>query len=436
MYSIYAYLELNSETASLVYDPSMVDKGYVITAGSFTNRIDSAGEASFTIPPSHPLYNSIQKIKTHIAIKEDDDVVWYGRVFGIRRDFHNRKVITCEGALAFLNDICLAPYRYYEKNEKYGQPDEPEYIVVRKTKGNHIKYIMDVYNYRCAPCRRVELNALGVEFEVGEIIEGCDGYDTVLSEVKNMIGEYNYHFVTTCGGSPRPNVFVDILQLPSPQYKCTQVIEFGQNLIDFEEYINAESAYGCIIPIGDGDKSCYDDGGLDPIESKIPLKDRGYFVPDNIAEYGAIDRVINFTGSYKPDELYAMAKKVFELGGGNPAVEFTISAVDLHMLDVNVDEFKVGYSVSVRSAPHNIYKDFIFTEITINMLQPDSNSYTLCDPNMQSPETMVDQYCNLKMRVNKDLEKKVTIDRNYGIVSIANDKINLVLELPDTESGV
>ena len=58
MYSIYAYIGLNSETAELVYDPTRVEEGYVITAGSFINRIDSAGEASFTIPPSHPLYNS------------------------------------------------------------------------------------------------------------------------------------------------------------------------------------------------------------------------------------------------------------------------------------------------------------------------------------------------------------------------------------------
>ena len=78
MYSIYAYIGLNSMSASLVYDPTRVEKGYVITAGSFTNRIDSAGEASFTIPPSHPLYNSLPKIKTHIVIQEGNKVVWYG----------------------------------------------------------------------------------------------------------------------------------------------------------------------------------------------------------------------------------------------------------------------------------------------------------------------------------------------------------------------
>ena len=437
MYSIYAYIGLNSDIAELVYDPidnpASVEKGYVITAGSFINRIDSAGEASFTIPPSHPLYNSLHKIKTHIVIKEGPKVVWYGRVFSTRRDFRNCKVITCEGAMAFLNDICLAPYRYYVKNPKYGQPDEPEYVVQPKTIKDHIDYIMDVYNTRCHSSRKVSVSVTGIEFHVGEIIEGCDSYDTVLNELKNMVGDYNYHFITSFKGTGRPEVSVNIEKLPT--FGCTQKIEFGKNLLDFEEYINAESAYGCIIPLGEGDTNCYDDNGMDPIESKIELKDRAYYVSGNTSEYGPIDRVINFTGLNKPSELAAAAQKVFELGGGNPAIEFTIKAIDLHMLNVNIAEFEVGYSVNVVSAPHDIDKDFIITEISINMLQPDNNTYTFCDPNMQSPESMVDQYCNLKTRTYTELWKKVTTSKNYGIVNIENDRINLVLEVPYSDDS-
>ena len=291
-----------------------------------------------------------------------------------------------------------------------------------------MNYIMDVYNTRCHNSRKVSVGTSGIDFHVGVTIEGCDSYDTVLTELKNMVGDYNYHFVATYGGTGRPNVSVNIEKLPT--YTCTQKIEFGKNLLDFEEYINAESAYGSIIPLGEGDTNCYDDNGLDPIESKVPLKDRAYYVSGNTSEYGRIDRVINFTGLDKPSDLTAAAQKVFSLGGGDPAIEFTIKAIDLHMLDVNVAEFKVGYSVNVISAPHNINKDFVITEISINMLQPDNNSYTFCNPNMQSPESMVDQYCNLKIRTNNELWKKVTTSKNYGIVNIENDKINLVLELP------
>lgn len=434
MYSIYAFLTLNSDTIDLIYDPTRVEEGYVITAGSFINRIDSAGEASFTIPPSHPLYNAIHKIKTHIVIKEDNKVVWYGRVFGIRRDFKKCKVITCEGAMAFLNDICLAPYRYYVKNPKYGQPEEPEHIVEPKTKADHISYIMDVYNTRCHKNRQVSVGiTAAAELYVGPIVEGCSSYDTVLSEIKNMLGGYNYHWITSCWSTDsRPGVSVHAEKLPT--YTCTQKIEFGKNLLDFEEYMNAESAYTSIIPIGEGDTSCYDDNGQDPIESKVPLIDRAYYVTGGPGDYGTIDRVINFSSLNNPGELADAARAVFNLGGGNPATEFTIKAVDLHILNINIAEFQVGYSVRVVSEPHEIDKDFIITDISINMLQPNNNSYTLRDPNMQAPETMVDQYCDLKIRTYREYWKKVTTNKNYGIVNIADDKINLVLELNISDS--
>ena len=437
MYSIYAFLGLNSETPELVYDPTRIEDGYVVTDATFINRIDGAGEASFTIPPTHPLYSNIHKIKTHIMIKNDNKVVWYGRVFSVRRNFLNCKTIICEGSMAFLNDICLAPYRYYEKNPNYGQPDEEEYIVVPKTISDHITYIMDVYNTRAHPSRNVSFSiGTAIELQVGRIVEGCDSYNSVLTEIKNQVGELNYHFTMgfsgfSSGGRPIVNMSLDKLPLGT----CSQTIEFGKNLLDFEEYLNAESAYGCIIPVGSDDSNCFDDNGVSQIDSKVPLKDRSYYVAGNTSEYGAIDKVINFEYISDPAALRSAAENIFSLGGGKPAVEFTLKAVDMHLLDVNESEFKLGYAVRVKSAPHGLDKDFIVTEISINMLKPESNTYTFSDTNLQSPETFVDQYYGLKIYTNNQLGKKVTTGRGYGIVSMDVDSFNLILDMPKEVDG-
>lgn len=437
MYSIYAFLGLNTGTPELVYDPTRIEDGYVVTEATFINRIDSAGEASFTIPPTHPLYSSIHKIKTHIMIKEDEKVVWYGRVFGIRRNFLNCKTITCEGSMAFLNDICLAPYRYYEKNPKYNQPDEEEYIIVPKTIADHITYIMDVYNTRAHSSRNVTFSVnTTVELQTGTIVEGCDSYNSVLTEIKNQVGELNYHFTMgfsgfSSEGRPKVNMSLDKLPLGT----CSQVIEFGKNLLDFEEYLNAESAYGCIIPVGADDSNCFDDNGVSQIDSKVPLVNRAYHVDGNTSEYGAIDKVINFEYISDSTALYNAAMNVFSMGGGKPAVEFTLKAVDMHMLNTDESEFKLGYAVRVKSDPHNLDKDFIVTEISINMLKPEMNSYTFSDTNLQKPETFVDQYYGLKMYTNNQLWKKVTAGRGYGIVSMDVDSFYLILDMPKEVNG-
>lgn len=439
MYSIYAFLGLYSATAELVYDPrdrQMVDKGYIVLAASFTNCIDGAGEASFTIPPAHPLYHSLYNIKTHIMIKDDDKVVWYGRIFSIKRGFTNCKVITCEGAMAFLNDICLAPYRYYKENPNRGQPDEPDYIQDPKTKADHIDYIMDVYNSRATECRRLSFSTPTIiEFQTGLVIEGCDGYNTVLTEIKSMIGELNYHLIMSYGVSSsnvRPGISMSLGKLPLA--KTLQTIEFGKNLLDFEEFINSESIYGTIIPVGNGDSNCFNDNGKDPMDSILPLKERGYYVTGNTSEYGMIDKVINFDNISNPQALTDAAEAVFQLGGGNAATEFTIKAVDLHLLDVNTDTFTVGDSVEVKSVPHNLDKEFIISEININMLQPESNSYVFRDTNMMTPETFVDQYYALKIRTDIRLDQKITAGKGYGIVCLDHDGFDLLLDMPEASS--
>ena len=107
----------------------------------------------------------------------------------------------------------------------------------------------------------------------------------------------------------------------------------------------------------------------------------------------------------------------------------------MHLLDVNESEFKLGYAVRVKSAPHGLDKDFIVTEISINMLKPESNTYTFSDTNLQSPETFVDQYYGLKVYTNNQLWKKVTTGRGYGIVSMDVDSFNLILDMPKEVDG-
>ena len=95
MYSVYSY-ELNSsgDMWNIMYSPDKIDEGYIFTAASFAVEIDKAGEASFTIPYNHPMYENIHKLSTMIVIKNDDRIVWFGRVYGIKRDFYNNKQIT------------------------------------------------------------------------------------------------------------------------------------------------------------------------------------------------------------------------------------------------------------------------------------------------------------------------------------------------------
>lgn len=478
MYSVYAYFDLLDTTPALVYSPDKVEEGYVLTAGSFNAQVDQAGDATLTIPYSHPRYGDFKKLKTQIMIKRDDKIVWFGRVFGIRRDFYQNKVITCEGALAFLNDICLAPYQYWIQSGDYtanlvtlgaletelaelntkraaiNEDEQPaaaktldkqiqakgdeietfkethvleEWTVQPKTKQEHLDYIIGVYNYRCSAARKVTFMVSNITLGTDANITGCDSYDTVFTEIQNRIVEdYNYSMIPSWSIDENGRVItnVELCQLPSGA--CTQKVEFAKNLIDFEEFISGDELYNNIIPLGSGNLNIYNDNGKDPLDSHVDLKDRQYYVQGGIeGDSGPIDKVINFDTIEDRDKLEQAALNIIQLGGGTGTMSFTIKAVDLSLLDVDIDKIELGQSMEVVSAPHNMDKTFVITQTSIDFLNPANNSYTFSEPGLMTPETMTQHFYSSEYAQNMAAGKKVTIGENYGMFYIVPDGVGV-----------
>ena len=104
----------------LFYSPRLLNEGYAITEPQATLELNKAGSFTFNLPSINPMYSSLKKLKTIITIREDDEVLWKGRVLNDAKDFYNTKAVTCEGELAFLNDIQYEPHDYSKKESKWG----------------------------------------------------------------------------------------------------------------------------------------------------------------------------------------------------------------------------------------------------------------------------------------------------------------------------
>lgn len=61
-------------------------------------------------------------------------------------------------------------------------------------------------------------------------------------------------------------------------------------------------------------------------------------------------------------------------------ITITISAVDLHLLDVNAESFHVGNKVRVVSPPHGIDAEYTCTAILLDLVNPDQSEYTFGTP--------------------------------------------------------
>lgn len=89
------------------------------TVAKLTMEDNKSGSIEFSILPQHPAYDEIELITTTIKVTEyvyDDDgslknknILWKGRVISIEDSMDGIRTFTCEGALAFLNDIICYP---------------------------------------------------------------------------------------------------------------------------------------------------------------------------------------------------------------------------------------------------------------------------------------------------------------------------------------
>lgn len=88
----------------LCYAPNIPDRAYAVTGLKLTSEINKAQKLTFTLPQSNRAYNAVNLLSSDVILRDDDEIVFVGRVLSTKRDFYNNKEVTCEGALAYLND--------------------------------------------------------------------------------------------------------------------------------------------------------------------------------------------------------------------------------------------------------------------------------------------------------------------------------------------
>ena len=341
MYAIYADNEL-------LYAPDMANLGYIVTDARLTTEINKAGSLEFTIPVTNPNYNAYSKLKSIIRLEQDGVEIWRGRVLDDTKDTDLNKDVMCEGELAFLNDMNVRKYDY-----------SSGISVV-----NYFNWVMNYYggasSYRSIKAGNVTVPNITLQIKMEEATSTC--LDELSSNLVGAIGGY-LRLRRSNGQS-----YLDYIDAYSQT--SNQVIEFGSNILSIEEYIDASDVYTVIIPFGKQD----DKGNRVNITSVNNGSD--YIQSSQGASlFGRIDRSVVWDDVTDPNVLKQQAQSVL-----NSAIEMattiTISAVDLHLIDVDTDAIQLGDWVRVISPPHGIDSDFLCSKMVINLQNPDQSQYT------------------------------------------------------------
>lgn len=132
MYAVYWLKNYANDSGKrLIYAPNSGDDGYNISVGNLLKGINIAGSLTLNIPPTNPVWkrpiipdgeevsNPMQSLDQGDLITVDyielgvPKEIWRGRVISQNWDIYRNMTVTCEGTLAYFNDILLPDYNFY-----------------------------------------------------------------------------------------------------------------------------------------------------------------------------------------------------------------------------------------------------------------------------------------------------------------------------------
>lgn len=339
----------------LVYDPSAPALSG-ITEANLQQEVNRSGMFTFTLPVGHPAYNQIEKMKSIITLYSDNDLIFRGRVFQITDNFIQERHFVCEGELSFLLDSIQRPYTFN------GTPN----MLLQQLLANH--------NSQVETTKRFLLGNVTVSDPNFNITRESEGYDNTFDNLDQKLIESlgGYLFIESNSiGERVMNWYAE------PPNEATQKIVFGENLLDFSKFIDADGLATALIPLGAEEEAT--ESGEKPKRLTIKSVNGGLdYIYDwqSVDQYGWIYKVEIWDEVTDATSLLNNAKnRLEELK--NSSLTIDLSAIDLSAIDVDIAQWKLGDKIRVISVPHGIDATYVLTAQALDLLHPENNKIKL-----------------------------------------------------------
>ena len=385
------YAKTGNAAEELFYDSELGDPTWAVANPIVKLELNKAGTLSFTILPTHPMYDSFQRMITYVRVTLDDEEIFRGRFLEIQDSMYKERAIQCEGDIAYLVDSLQPPQQTKNANTTkkttktnakpridYGEHVKAKSIDVQEMKigatvnvsstlsAQFSKYI-NQHNSMVENEKKFTVGNVTVTSKSSNYDFSSSGYrDTMNAIDSDLLNQHGGYLMTR--KNPNGPTYIDWLENPGPV--AQQNIVLGVNLIDLQQQMTADELFTIFVPIGDDDLTIASvNGGKIGIESAT-----------GIARYGKIYKTENYSGIKDASELKKLGEAYMDANYKPDKVTLSLKAVDMHMLDGTVEAIHVGYKVNVVSEPHGIDMSLYCISIEYDIQNPENNSYEIGDP--------------------------------------------------------
>lgn len=395
MYSIYA------DGVCIYNDVFSLDNMKVVNP-KLTLEDSAAGSLEMTLPPTNAAYDTIVRMVTDISVKKNGEEIWAGRALSESRDFWNNRVLYCEGELAFFNDSVQPPAEYAGKSVR-----------------EYLDQLIAVHNGQVGENRRFAIGAVTVVDEAFPTY--YTNYGKTLESLNALVEAYGGHLRVRKADGVR---YLDYLKdYPDT---CSQVIQFGSNLLDFVRNWDSAEYATAIVPLGNR----LDDSPIEALDAYLTVESVNggslYVQSDEaVASHGWIAKTVNWDDVSDPQVLLEKAREYLaDLQFDN--LELELSALDLHYLDVETEAVKLLDEIRVISRPHGLDRLFPVTRLEIPLDAPENTQFKMGD-SVQVSLTSVSNQTNAAV-----LDKIENLPKAHNILKEAQENATHIMNMATT----
>ena len=351
-----------------IYDPR--DDALLIREPDIHLAVGEAGEMTFTIDNDHPYADKLTRLKGVLELRADGLPIFKGRIRKDTRDFHLSREIEVEGLLACLNDSIIPPFNFpddFLENADYQTAAESGNVVQF-----FLAWLLDQHNSQVGPAQQIHLGTVTVADPNNYISRASSDYLTAMEAVRKKLADLmgGYLLVDYSGDTTVLHYYAD---LPLTN---TQVVEYGENLLDLVSELDAADTYTAVLPLGQDGLTVADlpDGEISPgiiKEGRII-----YSVDAETVCGGRITRKVEWDDVTLATNLQSKAVARLTGEGVMTSQTITVKAADLGGTEGN-SRFVVGRHVRLQSGPHGFGVTFPLMELEPNIFDPGDTNLTM-----------------------------------------------------------
>lgn len=337
-------------------------------------EVNKTGSLTFSVLPTHPHYADIVKHKSIIRLIHDDELVFLGRVLNDEINFNNIKNVECEGELSFLLDSVQRLKEYHLD----GGSDN-----VIKT---YLQDLISIHNSQVDDYKKFTIGNVTVA-DSNNYLYRISNYDNTLDVITDkLLDSYGGYILTRHSGN---TTYIDYVSEYSGV--SSQRIEFGKNIVDMTRYIKGEDIFTALVPLG----AITDDSLSETVPKRLTIDSvpnitsgtivkHGDYIYDKdaVEQWGWIWKTYTWDDITIANNLYATAKKMLQ-SSIDETFTMELTAIDLSLLDVNIDGIKLGNKIQCVSLPHGINQLMFVQSMTIDIDNPANTKIKLCLPEGQ-----------------------------------------------------